>query len=107
MKEKLEMLKTRLEQARIFNAASPLPIFEIQKYYQNESKPNGVYSKNDLLRIKHGADVINLNEFKSIGTHWIASYENINNVIYFNRFAHIPKQIIKLIKKQKCHNKYI
>ena len=107
MKEKLELVKTRLEQARIFNAASPLPIFEIQKYYQNESKPNGVYSKNDLLRIKHGAHVINLNEFKSIGTHWIASYENINNVIYFNGFAHIPKQIIKLIKKQKCQNKYL
>ena len=43
--------------------------FAIQKYYQTEPKLNGVYSRNDLLKIKDGAYVINLNEFKSIGTH--------------------------------------
>ena len=31
--------------------------FEIQKYYQNESKFNGVYSKNNLPKIKDGANV--------------------------------------------------
>ena len=44
--------------------------FEIQKYYQKESKFNGVYSKNNLPKIKDGAYVINLLEYKSIGTHW-------------------------------------
>ena len=29
--------------------------FEIQKYYQNEPKFNGVYSRNNLLKIKDGA----------------------------------------------------
>ena len=24
-------------------------------------------------------------EFKSIGTHWIALYVNVNNIIYFDR----------------------
>ena len=48
---------------------------EIQKYYQNESKFNGVYSRNNLPKMKDGAYVINLDEFKSIGTHWIA--ENV------------------------------
>ena len=48
---------------------------EIQKYYQNESKFNGVYSRNDLPKMKDGAYVINLDEFKSIATHWIA--ENV------------------------------
>ena len=43
--------------------------FVIQKYYQTEPKLNGVYSRNDLLKIKDGAYVINLNEFKSIETH--------------------------------------
>ena len=43
--------------------------FVIQEYYQTEPKLNGVYSRNDLLKIKDGAYVINLNEFKSIGTH--------------------------------------
>ena len=61
--------------------------FVIQKYYQTEPKLNGVYSRNDLLKIKDGAYVINLNEFKSIGTHWIALYVDSNNIIYFGIFG--------------------
>ena len=34
--------------------------FEIQKYYQNEPKLNGVYSRNSLPKIKDGMLVINL-----------------------------------------------
>ena len=33
----------------------------------------------NLPKIKDGAYVINLNEFKSIGSHWIAFYVNDNN----------------------------
>ena len=49
----------------------PLTNFEIQKYYQNEPKFNCVYSRNDLFKIKDGAYIINLDEYESIGTHWI------------------------------------
>ena len=68
--------------------------FEIQKYYQNERKFNGVYSRNNLPKIKDGAYVINLDEFKSIGTYWITLFVNGNNIIYFDSFgvAHIPKK---------------
>ena len=52
--------------------------FEIQNYYQNEPKFNGVYLRNNLTKIKDGAYVINLDEFKLIGTHWIALYVNGN-----------------------------
>ena len=86
--------------------------FEIQKYYQNDAqltsknKPkfNGVYSRNNLPKIKDGAYVINLDEYESVGTHWIALYINDNNVTYFNSFRveHIPKEIKKFIG-----NKYI
>ena len=31
--------------------------FEIQKYYQNETKSNGVYSKNNLPKLKCGTVV--------------------------------------------------
>ena len=60
-----------------------------------------VYSRNNLPEIKDGAYVINLDEFKSIGTHWIALYVNWNssyNAIYFDGFGveHIPKEIKKL-----------
>ena len=39
--------------------------FVIQKYYQNESKFNGLYSRNNLLKIKDGTYVINLDGYKS------------------------------------------
>ena len=45
---------------------------EIQKYYQNEPKFNGAYSRNNLPKIKDSAYLINLDEFKSIKTHWLA-----------------------------------
>ena len=34
--------------------------FETPKYYQNKPRFNGVYSRDNLLRIKDGAYVINL-----------------------------------------------
>ena len=42
----------------------PLTKFEVQKHYQNESKFNGVYSRNNLPKIKDRTYVINLDEFK-------------------------------------------
>ena len=42
--------------------------FEIQKYYENEPKFNGVYSRINLSKIKDGAYVINLDKYESIGT---------------------------------------
>ena len=41
----------------------PLTNFEIQKYYQNEPKFNGVYLRNNLPRIKDGVYIIKLEEF--------------------------------------------
>ena len=38
----------------------PLTNFESQKYYQNEPRFIGVYFRDNLLRIKDGAYVINL-----------------------------------------------
>ena len=54
----------------------PLTNLEIQKCYKNELKFNGLYSRNNLPKIKDGAYIINLNEYESIGTHWIALYLN-------------------------------
>ena len=57
----------------------PLANFEIQKFYQNELKCYGVYSRNNLPKIKNGAYVVNLDDYESIGNHWIALYVNGNN----------------------------
>ena len=40
--------------------------FEIQKYYQNEPKFNGIYSKCNLPKIKAGAYVINFDVFNPL-----------------------------------------
>ena len=73
----------------------PLTNFEIQKYYQNEPKFNGVYSRDNLTEIKDGAYVINLDEYSDIGTHWVALYVHKDNVTYFGSFGveNIPKEI--------------
>ena len=75
--------------------------FEIQKYYQNEPRFNGVYSRDNLPKIKDGAYVINLDEYSDIGTHWVALYVQNNNVTYFDSFGveHIPKEIKSFINR--------
>ena len=48
----------------------PLTNFEMQKYYQNEPRFNGVYSKDNLPnKIKDGTYAINLDEYSDIRTH--------------------------------------
>ena len=54
-----------------------------------------VFLSNNLPEIKDGTYVINLDEYKSIGTHSIALYVNGNNLIYSESFGveHISKEI--------------
>ena len=76
----------------------PLTNFEIQKYCKNGPRFNGVYSRDNLSKIKDGAYMINLDEYSGIGTHWVALWVNNNNVTYFDSFGieHIPKEIKNL-----------
>ena len=61
----------------------PLTNFEIQKYYQNKSKSNGVYSRDNLPdKIKDGAYVIHLDDYSDIETHWTALYALNENVTF-------------------------
>ena len=78
----------------------PLTNFEIREYYENQPRFNGVYSRDNLPKtIKNGAYVINLDEYKDVGTHWIALYAKNNEVIYFYNFGveHVPKKLKKFI----------
>ena len=88
-----------LQKTKIFNSASCFTNLEIQKYYQNELRFNGVYSRDNLPdKIKYGSYVINLEEYPDIGTQWIVLYVLNNNVTYFDSFGveHIPKEIKKI-----------
>ena len=74
--------------------AHPLKNFEIQEYYKNKPRFNGVYSRDNLYKtIKNGAYVINLDEYEDAGTHWIALYVKDHEIIYFDSFGieHVPK----------------
>ena len=80
----------------------PLTDFEIQKYYKNKPRFNGIYSRDNLSEIKDGAHIINLGEYSDIGTHWVALYVQNNNVTYFDSFGveHIPKEIKEFVKNK-------
>ena len=53
----------------------PLTNIEINEYYINEPRFNGIYSRNNLPKtIEKGAYVINLDKYENTGTHWIALF---------------------------------
>ena len=78
----------------------PLTNFETQKYYQNEPRFNGVFSRDNLpKKIKDEAYVINLDEYADVGTHWIALFCKRSEIVYFDRFGveHVPEEIEEFI----------
>ena len=79
----------------------PLTNFQIQKYYENEPRFNGVFSRDNLpKKIKDGAYVINLDEYADTSTHWIALFCKKNEIVYFDSFdvEHIPEEIKRLLE---------
>ena len=90
----------------------PLTNFEIEKCYQNEpnfnkffmfiQEINGVYSRNKLPKIKDGAYVISLDEYKSTGTQWIVLYVNGNNIMHFDSSTveHTFKEIYRYTRNK-------
>ena len=85
----------------------PLTNFETSEYYKNESKFNGVYSRDNLPKtIKKGAYVINLDEYENIGTHWITLFVKPKYIVYFDSFRveHLPKEIKKFISNEQSYS---
>ena len=88
---------------------NPSTNFEIQKHYQNDAQRsskneprfNGVYSRDNLPKIKDAAYIINLDEYSDIRTHWIAFHASNDSATYFGSFGveHIPKEIKIFINK--------
>ena len=90
----------QLKKALISPSTHPLTNFEIQKYYEDEPKFNGVYSRDNLpKRIKDAAYVKNLDEYADVGTHWVTLYVKNNEVIYLDSFGaeHVLKKLCILL----------
>ena len=65
---------------KVFNSTSSFN-FKIQKYYQNELRFNGIYSRDSLSdKIKDEAYVID--DYSDTWTHWISLYALNNNLLY-------------------------
>ena len=68
--------------------------------YENIIKINlnlKAFSQNIILKIKDETHVGNLDECKSVRTHWIAFPVTVEYITYFNNFGleYIPKEIKK------------
>ena len=57
----------------------PHLFWDIKILYSGKPIFNGVYSRNNLPKIKDEAYVINLDKYKSTGTHWIILSMNGDN----------------------------
>ena len=84
-------------QSRIFDLKKkndfthPLRKFEIEKYYRNEPRFNGVSSGDNL----DGAYVTNLDKYRDVVTHWIALCVKTIEIIYFDSCG---VKILKMLK---------
>ena len=59
---------------RILMPPHLLTNFERQKYYKNEPRFNGVFSRNNLSKkIKDRIFIRNLDEYADVGAYWFAS----------------------------------
>ena len=71
-----------LEIKKTLNSLLPFHLLtniEINEYYANKPRFNGVYSRNNLpSKIKKGAYVINLDEYENTGTNWVSLFVKPN-----------------------------
>ena len=83
--------------------------FEIQRYFQNELKFKGVYSRNNLPKMKDGEFVTGYNEYKLTRTQQLPLYADSNSLKYFGSFGFWS--LIHSRRNEKTHrqknNKYL
>ena len=88
----------------------PLTNFEIEEYYKNEPRFNGVYFRDNLLKtVKNKAHIIYLDEYADAGTHWVALYVKNNEITYFDSFGveHVPKELKNLLVIKTSKQTYL
>ena len=81
----------------------PLTNCEIQKYYKNAPRVNGIFSRNNWSKkIKDGAYIINLDEYADVGAHWVSLFCKKMKFFYFDSFGveHTPEEIKEFIRNK-------
>ena len=78
-------------------------------YFKDVKGFNGVFSRNNLPKLKNGAYVINLDHRENTGKQWVVIFVKSNEVIYFDSFGveYIPKEIMKKTEHSSLGSKNI
>ena len=71
----------RIHEEKVLVLIHPLSNIEITNYFNYEPRFNDAFSRNDLLRTKDGAYVINLYDKNSKGTYWVSLFIDRNTEI--------------------------
>ena len=85
-----------------FSSAPSFKQYRDYLYFNYKPKFNGVFSRNNLPRIKDEAFVINLDEKKkSNRTHWLSLFIDKNTSVYFVSYGinYIPQEELSKIRK--------
>ena len=106
--KEMDWLELVIDLTKSLIPSHPVTNFEIQKYYQNEPRFNGVYSRDNVPnKINDWRYIINLDEYCDTGTHWTALFALNKSVTYFDSFGveKIPKETEKSIKGSSISKK--
>ena len=82
---------------------------ETPNYFNYEPRFNGVFSRNNLPRIKDGAYVTNLDDNNSKWTHLASLFIDRMATVYFDSFGieYVPLQVLHKIRdKSITHNRF-
>ena len=72
---------------KIFSSTAFLQQYRDFKYFHYKSRFNGIFSRDDLPKIKDGSDVTNLDDKQSKGKHWVSLFTERNEGVYFDSFG--------------------
>ena len=105
MEEKLEEQEEDIW-IKIYSSAPSLSNIEITEYFNYVARFNGIFSRNNLPKIKDCGYVINLDDKKSTGTHWVSLFIDRNTAVYCDSFGieYIPEEVLN---KMKDYSEYI
>ena len=92
----LQKQKSNFSRSALFHKKTRVSL----NYFVSDCRLNGVFSRDNLPRIKDGPYVINLDDKKIKRTHWVSLFTNRNITIYFDSFGikFIPQEELSKIK---------
>ena len=85
-----------------FLFSNSLSNIKVTNCFNHEPRFNNVFSQINLLIIKYGAYVTNLDDRNSKGTYWVLLFIARKTTLYFDSFGieYIPQEVLNEIKNK-------